>query len=282
MSALKAPLSNNSSLNIRLNGHGNGNVPHWRSAMAQPAGDYSRAYFSCSKFYTPRHFPEFLRFSSIRGTWCQAWPRSLCCHSHCQEFCAGNSAQFPEFCWISGWFPHVTPHSRQCAPGAVLAALRATFGSVTKEGAAAAGKCGVSSISAWVPPSWPREGEEQLFGFYLHGMTPLEGEGNIEKLCAVELKPRKLQQEIWEIPSPRSWNSGGGPAAFEEEPGGDPVLWSLNQKHSSSTGNFSLEFSSSRGSLGRKGRKAFHSCQMPAKSISNKPCTCVCLFLEFS
>lgn len=47
----------------------------------------------------------------------------------------------------------MTPHSRQCAAGAVLAALRATFGCVTKEGAAAAGKRGVSSISAWVPPS---------------------------------------------------------------------------------------------------------------------------------
>lgn len=57
----------------------------------------------------------------------------------------------------------MTPHSRQCAAGAVLAALRATFGCVTKEGAAAAGKRGVSSISAWVPPSWPTQGEQQLF-----------------------------------------------------------------------------------------------------------------------
>lgn len=160
MSALKAPLINNSSSNIRVNGCGNGNVPHWRSAMSQPAGVYSRGYFSCSKFYTLGHFPELLPFSSVRGTWCQPWPSSLRCHSHCHGFWAGNSAQFTQFGWISGWFQHVTPHSRQCAPGAVLAVLRATFGSVTKEGAAAAGKCGVSSTSAWAPPSWP--GEEQL------------------------------------------------------------------------------------------------------------------------
>lgn len=66
------------------------------------------------------------------------------------------------------------------------------------------------------------------------------------------MKPRQLQQEFWEIPCPKSWDSDGGPAVFEEELGGDPVPQSLNQKHSSSTGNFSLEFSSSRGSLGRE------------------------------
>lgn len=96
---------------------------------------------------------------------------------------------------------HASPHSRQCAPGAVPAALAATSGGVTKEGAAAAGKCGVSSISARVPPSWSGEGEE--------------------------LKPRKLQtvqqREFWEIPCPKSWDSDGGPAVFEEKLDGDHV-----------------------------------------------------------
>lgn len=122
---------------------------------------------------------------------------------------------------------HASPHSRQCAPGAVPAALAATSGSVTKEGAAAAGKCGVSSISARVPPSWSGEGEEQLFSFYLHGAFPLEGDGNGEKLHATELKPRKLQtvqqREFWEIPCPKSRDSDGGPAVFEEKLDGDHV-----------------------------------------------------------
>lgn len=54
-------------------------------------------------------------------------------------------------------------------------------------------------------------------------MFPLKGDGNVEKFCATELKPRRLQQEFWGIPCPKSWNSDGGPAVFEEELGGDPV-----------------------------------------------------------
>lgn len=108
---------------------------------------------------------------------------------------------------------------------------------------------------------------------------PTGRDGKIEKFHAIDLKPRKLQQEFWEIPCPKSWNSDGGPAVFEEEL--DGASCPINQKHSSSTGNFSLKYSPSRGSLGRKGKKIFHGCQMPAKPISNKPCTCVCLFLEF-
>lgn len=201
MSALKAPLINNSSSNIRLNGRGNGNVPHWRSAMAQPAGDYSRG-----KFYTLGHFPELLPFSSARGTWCQPWPRSLSCHSCCHEFCAANSAQLTQFGWISGWFQHTTPHSRQRAPGAVLAALTATFGSVIKAGAAAAGKCGVSSTSAGLPPSWPREGEEQLFGFW-----------NVEKFCAINWNSGRCNRNFGKYPAWRAGIQMEAQAGFEEE-----------------------------------------------------------------
>lgn len=227
MSSLKAHLMNNSSSNIRLNSHGSGNVPHWRSALAQPAGDFSRYCFSCPKFYTLGHFAELLTFISTRGTWCQPWPRSLRCHSPCHELCAGNSAQFTKFGWISGWFQHVTPHSRQGAAGAVLAALRATFLSVTKKGAAAAGKCGVSSISAWVPPSWPREGEEQLFFWLLPAWDARTGRG--WKCWKVVCNRGETQAAemgilgIWEFSSLKSWKSDGGPAVFEEELDGNPV-----------------------------------------------------------